>query len=72
MNSPFVRAFAVCCLVCVPIARAASSGGENLRAAVAAIVADVRRRGDAAVLYHTAKFDHAKLNVRQLRVPGLN
>jgi len=43
---------------------------EDVRAAVAAIVADVKRRGDAAVLYHTAKFDHAKLNVRQLRVPA--
>ena len=43
---------------------------EDVRAAVTAIVADVKRRGDAAVLYHTAKFDHAKLNVRQLRVPA--
>ena len=38
MISFLVRAFAVCCLVCVPIARAASPGGENLRAAVAAKV----------------------------------
>ena len=43
---------------------------EDVRAAVAGIVADVKKRGDAAVLYHTAKFDHAKLNVRQLRVPA--
>jgi len=43
---------------------------EDVRAAVAGIIADVKRRGDTAVLYHTAKFDHAKLNVRQLRVPA--
>ncbi|GBL43446.1 histidinol dehydrogenase [Verrucomicrobiota bacterium] len=52
--------------------RAFIGNGEaapDIRSAVAAIVADVKQRGDAAVLYHTAKFDHAKLNVRQLRVP---
>ena len=52
--------------------RAFVGSGEaapDIRAAVAQIVADVKARGDAAVLYHTAKFDHAKLTVRQLRVP---
>jgi histidinol dehydrogenase len=41
----------------------------SVRQVVAEIIADVRTRGDVAVLYHTARFDHAKLNVRQLRVP---
>jgi histidinol dehydrogenase len=41
----------------------------DVRTAVAAIIADVKARGDIAVLHHTAKFDHAKLNVRQIRVP---
>ncbi|NBX35487.1 histidinol dehydrogenase, partial [bacterium] len=53
--------------------RAFIGNGEaapDVRVAVAGIIADVKQRGDAAVLYHTAKFDHAKLNVRQLRVPA--
>ena len=41
----------------------------DVRTAVATIIADVKARGDIAVLHHTAKFDHAKLNVRQIRVP---
>ncbi len=35
---------------------------------VAAILADVRQRGDEAVVYYAAKFDGAKLRARDLRV----
>jgi histidinol dehydrogenase len=41
----------------------------DIKNAVAAIIADVKERGDVGVLYQTARFDHAKLNIRQLRVP---
>ncbi len=37
---------------------------------VAQIIADVRARGDLGVLYQTAKFDHAKLTAKQMRVPA--
>ncbi len=37
--------------------------------AVAAILADVRGRGDEAIVYYAAKFDGAKLRARDLRVP---
>ena len=36
--------------------------------AVAAILADVRHRGDEAVAYYAAKFDGAKLRARDFRV----
>jgi len=36
---------------------------------VAAILADVRARGDEAVAYYAAKFDGAKLRARDFRVP---
>lgn len=42
----------------------------SVRQTVSEIIADVRTRGDVAVLYHTARFDHAKMNVRQLRIPA--
>ena len=38
--------------------------------AVAAILSDVRTRGDEAVVYYAAKFDGAKLRARDLRVPA--
>jgi len=38
--------------------------------AVAAILADVRTRGDEAVAYYAAKFDGAKLRARDFRVPA--
>jgi histidinol dehydrogenase len=41
---------------------------ENLQASVAAIVSDVRRRGDAAVLDAIQKFDGYRLEASQLRV----
>ena len=37
---------------------------------VAAILADVRARGDEAVSYYAAKFDGAKLRARDFRVPA--
>jgi histidinol dehydrogenase len=52
--------------------RAFVGSGEaapDVRATVASIIADVKARGDIAVLDYTAKFDHAKLTVRQIRVP---
>lgn len=36
---------------------------------VTAIIDDVKARGDIAVLHHTARLDHAKLNIRQIRIP---
>lgn len=47
-------------------APAALSG--NIAQTVAGIIADVRSRGDEGVLYYTAKFDHAKLLQKQIRV----
>lgn len=47
----------------------AGEAAPDVRAAVAAIIAEVKTRGDLAVLDYTAKFDHAKLTVRQLRIP---
>ena len=40
-----------------------------VRDAAAAVIADVRRRGDAAVLAATAKFDGARLTAARLRIP---
>src|SRR4051812_27053765 len=42
---------------------------RELTDAVAAILADVRARGDEAVAYYAAKFDGAKLRARDFRVP---
>lgn len=47
-------------------APAASSG--DIARTVAEIIADVHTRGDEAVLYYTAKFDHAKLLQKQMRI----
>ncbi|MDR1498237.1 MAG: histidinol dehydrogenase [Puniceicoccales bacterium] len=41
---------------------------QKIAQAVAEIIADVRDRGDAAVVYYTDKFDHAKLAPQALRV----
>jgi histidinol dehydrogenase len=41
----------------------------DVRDAVAGIIADVKRRGDAAVLACTAKFDRAKLTAAGQRIP---
>ncbi len=40
----------------------------EIRQAVSAIIDDIKTRGDVGVLYHTARFDHAKLSIRQLRI----
>jgi histidinol dehydrogenase len=41
---------------------------HEITTAVASILADVRQRGDEAVVYYAAKFDGAKLRARDLRV----
>jgi histidinol dehydrogenase len=43
---------------------------KEISDAVAAILADVRTRGDEAVCYYAAKFDGAKLRARDFRVPA--
>jgi histidinol dehydrogenase len=56
----------------LPRLRAFVGNGEasaDVRATVAGIIADVRDRGDAAVLAYTKKFDHAQLTAQQLRIP---
>ncbi len=42
---------------------------KEIADSVAAILADVRTRGDEAVSYYAAKFDGAKLRARDFRVP---
>jgi histidinol dehydrogenase len=42
---------------------------KEIADSVAAILADVRARGDEAVAYYAAKFDGAKLRARDFRVP---
>jgi histidinol dehydrogenase len=41
---------------------------KEIQDSVAAILADVRQRGDEAVAYYAAKFDSAKLRAREFRV----
>lgn len=43
---------------------------KEISDSVAAILADVRARGDEAVAYYAAKFDGAKLRARDFRVPA--
>jgi histidinol dehydrogenase len=43
---------------------------KEITDSVAAILADVRQRGDEAVAYYAAKFDGAKLRARDFRVTG--
>jgi histidinol dehydrogenase len=43
---------------------------ENVDRVVAEIIADVRRRGDAAVVDYTRKFDHAETDAAGLRIAG--
>jgi histidinol dehydrogenase len=43
---------------------------ENVDAAVGAIVADVKARGDAALLEYTARFDRLNLTAAGLRLPA--
>lgn len=42
---------------------------REISESVAAILADVRARGDEAIAYYAAKFDGAKLRARDFRVP---
>jgi histidinol dehydrogenase len=48
---------------------AAAAPSPQITADVAAILAEVRVRGDVAVAYYAAKFDGAKLRARDFRVP---
>lgn len=50
-------------------AKPAAQSGE-ISSVVADVIADVAARGDDALLYYTAKFDHAVLLQKQLRVPA--
>jgi histidinol dehydrogenase len=59
----FARAFA-------NLVAAKRAAEENVDAAVAAIVADVKRRGDAALLEYTARFDRLNLSAADLRLPA--
>ena len=68
MNFPFVRAFAACCLVCVSIGRAASSGGENLRAAVAA---KVETEFPSLLALYTDLHGHPELSLMEERTAGV-
>lgn len=43
-------------------------GDERVRESVRAIIADVRARGDAALIEYTERFDHVKLDAPSLRV----
>ncbi|MDR1012112.1 MAG: histidinol dehydrogenase [Opitutaceae bacterium] len=47
----------------------AAAPSPDIAASVAAILADVRARGDEAIAYYAAKFDGAKLRAREFRVP---
>ena len=44
---------------------------ESVDKAVAAIIADVRADGDAALLRYTARFDRQSLTTDRLRITGL-
>jgi histidinol dehydrogenase len=48
--------------------RALTAGPESVREAVAGIIADVRRRGDQAVLEYTRSFDTAGADPRPLQI----
>jgi histidinol dehydrogenase len=50
------------------IARRGGEDGSRIDAAVADIIADVRKRGDAALIDYTEKFDRVKLTPKTLRV----
>jgi histidinol dehydrogenase len=47
---------------------AAAAPSPEIASSVAAILADVRARGDEAIAYYAAKFDGAKLRAREFRV----
>ena len=49
---------------------ASSSQEPEVVRTVSQILSEVRERGNSAVLYYTAKFDHTKLTSRQMRIPA--
>ncbi|MGH7003497.1 MAG: histidinol dehydrogenase, partial [Alphaproteobacteria bacterium] len=63
-NSPdFARTFEA-------LVAAKRAAEENVDESVAAIVADVRKRGDTALLEYTARFDRLNLTAAGLRLPA--
>jgi len=50
------------------IARRGGDDASRLDAAVTDIIADVRQRGDAALIDYTLSFDRVKLTAKTLRV----
>ena len=52
------------------MSRRDSGDASRVDVAVAGIIRDVRRRGDAALIAYTRKFDGVKLSKRRLRVSG--
>jgi histidinol dehydrogenase len=50
------------------IARRGGDNGSRVDAAVTGIIAEVRKRGDAALVDYTEKFDRVKLTAKTLRV----
>jgi histidinol dehydrogenase len=48
--------------------RGGDDDASRVDAAVAGIIADLRKRGDAALIEYTEKFDHVKLTSKTLRV----
>jgi len=48
---------------------AAAAPSPEIAATVAAILADIRARGDAAIAHYAAKYDHAKLTPADFRIP---
>ncbi len=50
--------------------RPAEAAGREIADVVAAILADVRARGDEAVVEWTARFDYAGATVADLAVPA--
>ena len=47
----------------------AAAPSPEIAATVAAILADIRARGDAAIAHYAAKYDHAKLTPADFRIP---
>src|SRR5580700_4787907 len=51
--------------------RGGDEDSSRVDAAVAGIIADVRKRGDAALIDYTEKFDRVKLSPKTLRVSSM-
>ena len=62
-NTPEFRRF-----MAVMLARRGGDGASRIDATVAKIIADVRRRGDRALVDYTRKFDGVRLGARTIRI----